>query len=151
MKGDGAWLAREAEPAFGPVDIVAILLPGQRSLRRIGIDREAVEIIAAAGHGMGANLPLGKGAVEVMGDRAAHFGDFDVLVVVGVLQVGGEVLPQSALARFRDHGLRPSALKQTARISVSGRRASSINARSASRPRPDAQQWHRAGRGPAPV
>ena len=61
---------------------------------------------------MGADLPLGEGAVEVMGDRAAHFGDFDIFVVVGVLQVGGEVLPQSALAGLGDHGFRPSALKQ---------------------------------------
>jgi hypothetical protein len=71
-----------------------------------------------------------------MGYGAAHFGDFDVFVVVGVLQVGGEVLPQSALAGLGDHGFRPSALKQMARISVSERRPSSIRARSAAPPSP---------------
>src|SRR5262249_50305648 len=109
------------------VEILVILRSGKRPLRRVGIDREAVEVIAAAGHGMGADLPLGEGAVEIARDRAAHLGDFDILVVVGVLQMGGEVLPQSALAGFRNHGFRPSALKQRLRISVSGWTDSSIS------------------------
>ena len=130
MEDDRPRLAREAELALGAVDIVAVLRPGQLPLRRIGIDREAVEIIAAAGHRMGADFPFSEGAVEIGGDGAAHFGDFDVLVVVGVLQMGGEVLPLSALAGLGDHGFLPSALKQRARISVSERTASSIRARS---------------------
>ena len=138
MKDDGARLARKAELAFGAVDVVEILLPGELSLRRIGIDREAVEIIAAAGHGMGADLPLGKGAVQVAGDRAAHFRDLDILVVVGVLQMGGEVLPQPALAGLGDHGFRPSALKQAARISVSGADGLLDQGPVGCRPRPEA-------------
>ena len=125
MEDDGARLAEEAELSFRAVDVVEILLPGERALRRIGIDREAVEVIAAAGHGMGAEFPLREGAMQVMRDRAADLGDLDILVVVRVLQMGGEVLAQPALAGLGDHGFRPRALKQAARISVKERTASS--------------------------
>ena len=75
------------------------------------------------------SFPLGERAVQVAGDGAAQLRDLDILVVVGVLQVGGEVLPQSALAGLGDHGFLPRALKQAARISVRERTASSIAAR----------------------
>ena len=125
MKDDSARLARKAELAFCAVDVIEILRPGERALRRVGIDREAVEIIAAARHGMGAELPLREGAMQVARDRATNLRDLDILIVVGVLQVGREVLAQSALAGLGDHGFRPRAWKQAARISVKERRASS--------------------------
>ena len=125
MKDDSARLIRKAELSFGATDVVEILLPAEGLLRRIGIDREAVEVIAAAGHGMGAEFPLGEGAMQVARDRAADLRDLDIFIVVGVLQMGREILPQSALARLGDHGFRPSALKQAARISVKERTASS--------------------------
>src|ERR1700674_3119797 len=107
MKDDGTRLTGKAELPFRAVDVVEILRAGERSLRRVRIDREAVEIIAAAGHGMGAKLPLREGAMQVARDRAAELRDLDILVVVGVLEMGGEVLSQSALAGLGDHGFRP--------------------------------------------
>ena len=126
VKDDRPRLAGEVELRLGAIDVVEILRAGQLALRRVGIDREAVEIIAAAGHRMGADFPLGERAMQVAGDGAAHLGDLDIFVVVGVLQVGGEVLPHSALAGLGDHGFLPRALKQAARISVRERTASSI-------------------------
>jgi hypothetical protein len=137
MKDDGAGLAREAELSFHAVDVVEILRAGELALRRIGIDGEAVEVIAAAGQGMGAQLPLRESAMQVGRDRAAHFRDLDILVVIGVLQMGREVLPQSALAGLGDHGFRPRALKQAARISVRELTAS-LNLVSLSPPCPEA-------------
>ena len=125
MKDDGARLSRKAELSFRAVDVVEILLPGEGTLRRVGIDREAVEVIAAAGHGVGAKFPLREGAMQVMRDRAADLGDLHILVVERVLQMGGEILSEPALAGLGDHGFCPKALKQAARISVKERTASS--------------------------
>src|SRR5271166_964678 len=129
MKDDRPRLAGKVELRLNAIDVFEILLAGQLPLRRVGIDREAVEIIAAPGYRVGADFPLGERAMEVAGDGAAQLRDLDILVVVGVLQVGGEVLPQSALAGLGDHGFLPRALKHAARISVRERTASSIAAR----------------------
>ena len=59
-----------------------LLLPEREArgvhLRRVGIDREAVEIIAAARHGMGGELPLREGAMQVARDprvKAVYLGE----------------------------------------------------------------------------
>ena len=129
VKDDRPRLAGEVELSLSAIDIIEILRAGQLALRRVGIDREAVEIVAAPGHRMGADFPLGERAVEVAGDGAAQIGDLDIFVVEGVLQVSGEVLPLSALAGLGDHGFLPRALKQAARISMRERAACSIAAR----------------------
>ena len=70
----------------------------------VRIDGERVEILDALRR-LGLRIPFGKRAVEVLRDGAAHVGDFNAVVVVGVEQMGGELLPAGALVSLRDHPL----------------------------------------------
>src|SRR5690606_10864543 len=89
---------------------------------------EAVEILLCPGAGRH-RLELGKGAVQIVSHRTIDLGDFHVLVVEGVHQVGGEIIAMAALAAFEDHGARSSASKSATRISAMSRQAASRSCR----------------------
>jgi len=124
VEHEGAGLARHAERFLDAVGVVEILIAAEMPLTQIGIDREAVEVIPAAGQVMGDRLPFGERAMQVRRDRAAHVRHFDIFIVEAVQQMGGEVLPAGTLARrLGNHGRRPRADSNAARISCRSREA----------------------------
>ena len=104
VNDDGAGLAGKAELVFGAADEIVIVLAVEGALRVVGIDGQRVEILDAL-RGLGLGIPFGKRAVQVLRDGAAHVGDLNAVIVVGVEQVGGELLPAGALIAFGYHPL----------------------------------------------
>jgi hypothetical protein len=92
------------EAALGALDVVEVLLLGEPHSPLIRIDRKAVEVVCAARQRAGLHLPFGERAVQVAGDGTAHLRHLNSFVVPCIKQVGGEVLPEGALAAERDHG-----------------------------------------------
>src|ERR1019366_3742351 len=96
-----AGLTGKAKFGFGTGNEIEILFPRKRSLPVIGIDRETVEIFPALRR-LGLCPPFGKSAMEILGDGAANVGNFHAVIVVGVQEVGCELLPAAALISFGD-------------------------------------------------
>src|SRR6202041_2235906 len=96
VNNDGAGLAGEAEIVFSATDEIVIVLTVEGALRVVRINGERVQIFYAL-CSLGLRVPFGKGAVQIFCDRAAHFGDFNAVVVVSVEQMGGELLSAGAL------------------------------------------------------
>ena len=97
VEDHGAGLAGETELRFGALDIVEILVAGQPSLQLVGIDRKAAQILPASGERVGLRLPFGECAVQVARDGASHLRHLDILIVLRVHEMGGEVLAAGAL------------------------------------------------------
>src|SRR6266436_701801 len=102
VEDNSAGLAGEAESFFRAADEIVIVLAGVGALGVVGVDGQGVEILAAV-RGSCFGIPLSERAMQVLRDRAAHFRHFDAIVVVGVEQVGGKLLPARALVAFGDH------------------------------------------------
>lgn len=96
MANDGARLPLESEAFFYPVDEVGDFRPGKLALPGVGIDGKAIQVFAAF-RGARLRLPLRKGSVKVAGDGSAQGQQFNPLVVDGVHEVGGKLLPAAAL------------------------------------------------------
>ncbi|MCY1178206.1 hypothetical protein D9M73_185460 [compost metagenome] len=109
VKHHGTGLIPQPQGFFGAVDIVHVLIAGQRPLRGIRVDRHAVEIFLAPGQCFGLHLPFLEGSMQITGNGSSQFGHLRQLIVVGVHQVGGEVLTAAALRGKRDHSSLPKA------------------------------------------
>src|SRR5690606_4955615 len=118
VEDDGARLSLEAQPFFGPDYIVEILRAREAALQLVRIDGEAAQMLPVARERARLRLPLCEGAVQVVGNGAAHLGELHIFVVMLVHEVRREFLPAGALAGERDHGLRPISASSAARISV---------------------------------
>ncbi len=127
MEHDRARLAGKAEPVLEAGDLILVLFAGQARLRRIGIDRQAVEIVPAPGERVGLRFPFGERAVQIARDGPAHLGERDALVFLGVQQMRVEVLAETALAGEGDHDPRPIALSSAARMTASSPVARSMS------------------------
>jgi len=95
---------RQPEAALGALDVVEVPRLGEPHLPLIRIDRKAVEVVCAARQRVGLHLPFGERAVQVAGDGTAHLRHLYSFVALCIKQVGGEVLPEGALAAERDRG-----------------------------------------------
>ena len=67
----------------------------------VRVDGKAVKIFPALRR-FGLRVPLGERAVQVARNGAAHLDNLDAVVVVGVKQMSGELLPAAARIAFRD-------------------------------------------------
>jgi hypothetical protein len=103
VKDDSARLRGKSQFFPGALDQIEILRAGETALRGIRIDGQAVEIFAAVRRRR-LRLPFLKGAVQVLRDGASHFEDIDALIVVGVEELGSELLTAAALVALEDHG-----------------------------------------------
>jgi hypothetical protein len=72
VKDECPRLALRTERPLGATDELLIQRAGERTLTRVWIEREAVEIAAAMRRARG-RAPLGKGAVQVGSDGAASY------------------------------------------------------------------------------
>jgi hypothetical protein len=81
-----------------PSEVLAV----EGALRVVRIDGKRVEIFDAL-RGLGLRVPFGKRAVQVLRDGAPQIDDFNAVIVVGVEQMGCELLSAAALVSFRDH------------------------------------------------
>ena len=123
MEDDRAGLAGQPEAVLSAVDVIEILLLAEPPLPLVGIDRQAVEIIAAPRQIVRLRLPFGERAVQVAGDGSPHLRHLHPLIVLRIKKVRGEVLPEGALAAERDHGARSIIFMSAARITVSSSQA----------------------------
>ncbi len=102
VEDDGAGLAGEAESFFRAADEIVVVLAGEGTLRVVGVDGQGVELFTAV-RGFCFRVPFGKRAVQVLRNGAPHVGDFNPVVIVGVKQMGSELLTARALVAFGDH------------------------------------------------
>src|SRR5665213_83229 len=123
MEDDRARLAGQPEAVLGAVDIIEILLLGEPPLPLVGIDRQAVKIVAAPRQRVGLRLPFGERAVQIAGDGSPYLRHLHTLVVQRIKKVRGEVLSEGALAAERDHGARSIIFMSAARITASSSHA----------------------------
>ena len=99
VEDDSARLSVKPQPFFDGIDRLEILLPRQRLM---GIDGQGKEWLLRA-RTSGDQLDLGERAMQIIGDRAAHFAEFGALIVVTVQEMGGEIGAVCAGAAFEDH------------------------------------------------
>ena len=120
MKDNCPALPVQSQRLFGALYVIRIKRARHWTLRRVRIDRQAIEIILAFGHGLGLRFELGKGAVEITGHSAANVGHFDILVVVRIEKMSGQIRTATALRSKRNeaHGFRPNNKNSAERISI---------------------------------
>gem|GEM_PF-6111313 len=69
MEHDGAWLVTQPQHLLGAMNVIHVLVAGERTLCRVWVNREAVEILLAAGQCLCLYLPFFESTMQVMGNR----------------------------------------------------------------------------------
>lgn len=77
---------------FGASDEIKILFAGQRTIGGVGIDGKAVQIFLAF-RAVRRSPPFLEGAMQVLGNGAGNLRILNLLIVLGIEKVRGELLP----------------------------------------------------------
>ena len=119
MKDDHSWLTSQAQLGLDIAD--RFLEFTDWNVRRLGRAQAKGKQELLAFRTLADRIGFAKCTPELVGDKAPHLMQFDMVIFIRPLQVDGKLRRSPALATFQDHartsGLKPSARIRRSRIS----------------------------------